>query len=228
MTTPELLTQVNPNLTVVPVGNLAWVLWFSYQVLADSDLGLVARFNSQGEPLPYTVHFVQVVVYAGINRNLEPPQPLLSSNNGDDVLVDNPYDGLNRGSAAAPAPIDLNHALAGPSPASRRAYFTTFAAVRQTDRALLWPSRFSGSKPYPNTVGIAQAKVFNDHSWDLWTQTWHAELEPVSGYGEWVDRLNPGVASLLVNDQASAEAEYEQMKAYLSSLESLAPVMLNH
>ena len=46
------------------------------------------------------------------------------------------------------------------------------AVARQRDQALFWPGRFDRDKPSQHTVAIAQGAVFNNHSWDLWTQMW--------------------------------------------------------
>ena len=39
---------------------------------------------------------------------------------------------------------------------------------------------------------MAQAKVFNTSSWDLWTQDWQVQLMPVTGWSDWIVRLDQG------------------------------------
>ncbi|MEM9915948.1 MAG: hypothetical protein AAF911_13400, partial [Planctomycetota bacterium] len=56
--------------------------------------------------------------------------------------------------------------------------------------ASFWSSRFDGDRPDQFQVGVAQSAVFNNHSWDLWTQMWHAQLTPIDRYGEWLDVMD--------------------------------------
>ncbi|MEM6856216.1 MAG: hypothetical protein AAF593_17585, partial [Planctomycetota bacterium] len=53
----------------------------------------------------------------------------------------------------------------------------------QPKTASFWSSRFDGDRPDHFQVGVAQSAVFNNHSWDLWTQMWHAQLTPIDRYG---------------------------------------------
>ncbi len=149
---------------------------------------------------------------------------LVGVNVGPEIEVRNPYEGFNPDSDAAPAPIDLNHALlAHDNYEARRQYLSVLAIAQQRDKALFWSSRFDAGKPYPHTVAIAQAKVFNNHSWDLWTQMWHAQLEPVSRYDDWVDAL-----SRFPSDGYPDAAQADELNRYLSSIAPLADLLLTH
>ena len=159
---------------------------------------------------------------------------LIGVNIGDDVEVTNPWDGFDKNSEDAPAPIDLVHEQLPPyNNEARWDYLTFMGVARQSNRPSFWPTRFQGDKPYPYNTGIAQARVFNNHSWDLWTQAWQAKLEPVevNRLNDWVARAQDAVGLAgganadgfgLGADQVSEVADE------LQSVESLAPVMLSH
>jgi hypothetical protein len=201
------------------VGANAWIYQYAYQVMEDPEIGITNTGTAQ------TAYFVQVIAFAAINENRDPPAPLLQAVNGnDDIPVLNPYAGFNRAAADAPAPIDLDHSRVLPTGSTRRDYLTYLGIARQGDATPDWPSKFDGGKPYPNMVAVAQAKVFNDHSWDLWTQMWHAQLEPVSGFDRWITDLNGETVSPVVSPTEVAE-----MKQYFTSIQPLAAAgVMNH
>ncbi|MEM1099629.1 MAG: pilus assembly protein TadG-related protein [Planctomycetota bacterium] len=96
-----------------------------------------------------------------------------------------------------PAPFNLNldelpHDYRENVPAPRR-YLSVFAAADQSATARVWPSLFDGGgeeavsgRPWKRAVATASAEVFNNHSWDLWTQMWHAQLTPVGDLQGWL------------------------------------------
>ncbi len=182
----------------------------------DPEIGLPPRrigTDPQGNP----VYEAQTVYW-------EMDFMLVGANIGPEIIVRNPYEGFNPQSPDAPAPIDLDHArLPHDNWEARRAYLSVLAIAQQRDRALFWSSRFDAGKPYANTVAIAQAKVFNNHSWDLWTQMWHAQLEPVSDYDAWVDALANFPA-----DGYPDNADADALRRYLASLAPLADLLLTH
>jgi len=159
---------------------------------------------------------------------------LVGVNVGEDIEVINPWVGFDRDSEDAPAPIDFIHANLPPNSYSARLDYLTFLGVaRQSNRPGFWPTRFQGNKPYPFNTAIAQAHVFNNHSWDMWTQTWQAKLEPIDAdlFDNWVDQ-----AQRAVTDSSGPDADgfgfnpqqISDIADHLRSLEALAPVMLNH
>ena len=135
--------------------------------------------------------------------------------------VAKPDDGLD----GMPGPIDLVAGrLAHDDDAAQRRYLTYLAVAQRGDRALLWPRRFRSDKPYPGMVAIAQVKVFNDHSWDLWTPMWQSQLEPVNEYADWLVRIEEAAPDMpLVPEQ-----EITDVLAYLQSVEPLADIALQH
>jgi hypothetical protein len=69
--------------------------------------------------------------------------------------------------------------------------------------------------------------VFNNHSWDLWTQMWYSQLQAVDGYEDWMQRMDDNAGDLADTPWVDPN-EYDAMQAYLESLSELAPGMLSH
>ena len=73
---------------------------------------------------------------------------------------------------------------------ARLRYLRFFAAADQSADAAIWSTHFDGGegsgRPWRRVVATASAEVFNNHSWDLWTQMWQAQLVPVGDLEEWL------------------------------------------
>ena len=108
-----------------------------------------------------------------------------------------------------------------------RVYLTAFAAVQDTSAPPFWSERFDRDRNYPNVVGIAQAHVYNNHSFDLWTPMWQASLEPVDDFNYWVSRLESERDDLAKIPVVNTEG-WEELTDYLRRIEPLAEVMLRH
>lgn len=200
--------------SVEQVAEYVWRDEWEYTVNFDAELGVSPQVNSDGSMEPQPVYRVDHFAFAGINV-------------GDPVEISNPYFGFNPSASNAPAPMNLDSNLVADNEASRRDHLTFLAVVRHDDQATSWRGRFEGGKPYPNVVAIAQAKVFNNHSWDAWTQMWHARLEPVTGYDDWMVTMTDGIERLDDSPVVTIQ-EAEGMHDYLLSLRTLAPVALTH
>lgn len=234
---PEELDEHLADVNVVPAGAQAWVYEYTYEVLFDAQIGIDPVVDQDGAMVPQTAHFVQVVIYAGVNRNPLRPgvydparPPRIGSGAPDDDLIPvvaDPHAGFDRGAESAPAPSDLDPEQMGPDQAARRTWLTFLAVARRGDRAMIWPGRFSGNKPFGHIVAIAEAHVFNNHSWDLWTQMWHAQLRPVEAYGQWLAAMDDAAADAAESPLVS-EAELADLRQYLGRLEPLAGLMLSH
>ncbi len=117
---------------------------------------------------------------------------------GEDVVVSDPSKG--RGSGDGPRPILLDTADGDYEPneagrsdgdiGARRAFFTYLGVAGKGNKARAWPTRFAPANPHDQMVAVAQARVFNNESWDLWTQTWQAKLVPVTRFGPAEDGLS--------------------------------------
>lgn len=201
--------------TVTPIGNYGWREEWSYQMYYDPDIGLEPQYDPQtGQPIPQTVYRIDHYYFAGVNT-------------GDPVDIEDPYQGFNPASDSAPAPSDFRHDLVTPDEANRRQYLTCLGVARQSDRPQAWPAAFFSGKPYRNMMAIAQIKVFNNHSWDLWTPMWHAQLEPVTEFDQWVDMLEAGLTEPVEIPELSM-TDIEEAHQSMDALRSLAPAMLEH
>jgi hypothetical protein len=92
-----------------------------------------------------------------------------------------------------------------------------FLSVAWRDNtAQIWPQQFTWElrSQVPATVTVAQAKLFNNESWDLWTQGWQVQLCPVSRLGEWAELLN--------------DPDYGWMRDYLRRLSALSETFMKH
>jgi hypothetical protein len=188
----------------------------------DPSIGLAPKrigTDPQGNPIyeAQEVHWEMDFMLVGVNI-------------AEYVEVTSPWAEFNRYAEDAPAPIDLvKQALPPNDYVARNQYLTFLGVARQSSRPRFWPTRFDGDKPYRYNTAVAQAFVFNNHSWDLWTQTWQAQLEPVSRlrFNDWVAAADDAV-TVAETAPGLDPVAVREMAEQLRSVESLAPVMLNH
>lgn len=157
----------------------------------------------------HEIRYRWIFVWAGINV-------------GPEVEIRDPNNFASRDDL--PAPIDFDYSNTERNfPAydstndSTKPYspFTYIAVAKQDNEAPLWP-RLYNTSAFNGHVAVAQVSVFNNHSWDLWTQMWHAQLEPVQLYEERIDLMQ------------SNQPEITEVLDYLQSLKPLSRVMLQH
>ncbi|MBI1367521.1 MAG: hypothetical protein GC162_02590 [Planctomycetes bacterium] len=196
-----------------------WRYEWEYSVFYDNEIGITQQMqtvtNPDGTttqaPLPQPVYRIDHFIFGGVNV-------------GNDANIDSPYGGFDPGAADAPSPTDLDHGTVPQNDLDARWHYLSYLGVaRRTDRPQAWESRFRGGRPYPNMVAIAQAKVFNNHSWDLWTQMWRAEMEPVSNYDGWVEAITSGSSNANVPTN-----EIDDLAQYLGAASGLAQITLGH
>jgi hypothetical protein len=115
---------------------------------------------------------------------------------GEDIDVDNPAAGHQF--SDGPAPILLDTDTHGDYPLRsdgtsdadagvRRELFTLLGVAGTNNAAAVWPSRFAPAGTQKRIVCFAQARVFNNVSWDLWTQAWQAQLSAVTKFSGQAD-----------------------------------------
>ncbi|MBI1373304.1 MAG: hypothetical protein GC159_11290 [Phycisphaera sp.] len=191
---------------------------WEYQVFWDRSIGIdpiIIGTNDDGSPIyqPQPVYRVDHFAFAGINTG-----------NADDL--DNPYEGFDPSADDAPSPMRLRHDQVEQDDLdTRRQYLSYMAVAYRHDKPQAWAARFRGGRPSPYLFSIAQAKVFNNHSWDLWTQMWRAELEPVNSYDDWVDGMSSQMGE--ASDVRDAD-DHEAVLKYLEATRGLATPMLQH
>jgi hypothetical protein len=197
-----------------------WIDW----TRSDTDIGIPPVYESVTLPdgtrtdrlVWQEVYRIDTFVFGGVNV-------------GEPSDVPNPYDGFDPLDEDAPAPMNLVGAFDTPRPIDEPdsitagARLSLLAVARRPDTPQAWGERFRGGRPDPSVVAIAQAKVFNNHSLDLWTQQWRAELEPVSDYEAWLGYLGDGDwPEDLDGDQI------EGLRDYLVNARDLAGLLLEH
>jgi hypothetical protein len=100
----------------------------------------------------------------------------------------------------------------------RRDNFAFLGIVRKETRAPFWSAMFSSHNPLESIVAVAQAKVLNNQSWDLWTQDWQAQLTSVKLWEEWVDRADEGIGQAGSTGGLVSPDEVERMRDYMHNL----------
>ncbi len=203
---------VNPSswdrrASVEKVSDHVWRETWSYSVHFDNDLGIEPVVDSEGNLVPTPIYRIDHFVFAGVNI-------------GNPVVIPNCYEGFDKSSQQAPAPMNIE---LKDTDDDRFEYLKVLAVTRQRDRAFSWPSGFRGGKPEPYMVAVAQAKVFNTHSWDSWTPMWNAALEPVDRWDDWHDRISSSGDHRNVNDST-----LDFLEDYFERTAELADVMLRH
>lgn len=168
-----------------------------------------------GQPVPPPVLGRKVVyLWGGLNQTDELAK------------IENPNNWT--GSATPPGPLDLDASVALPPVAGNlgpQSPWNFFAFAASPNNSQAWPAKFYSSN-YKRHAGLAQATVFNNHSWDLWTQMWHAQLTPIDNYDGWLTQLQQTSNQAGGDDQVNT-AELEKFIPYLESIRPMAP-MITH
>jgi len=190
-----------------------WRDEWNYTTTFDPEIGIEVAYDEDGFPIQQPVYRIDHFVFAGVEH-------------GDESPVRNPHNFTDR--SALPAPLDFDHSQVSPNPDRQGMDQLTFLGIaQQRHRAIMWPGRFTSASPYPYAVGIAQAGVFNNHSFDLWTQMWHAQLERVEPLDEWISVMRSDAGEAGRSTDLSAE-QYDALQSYLESVEPLSELMLTH
>lgn len=196
-----------------------WTDEFAYMVNFDRDLGLPLRQDGRA----HLVYRVDVYLFLGIEA-------------GGTQVISNPFAGFNRNAIESPAPSDIDHSRLLRDEDSRFRYLTYMGIARSSDFPVMIPDRFVGDKPDSRSdgtdgsvVAIAQAHVFNNHSWDLWTQMWSAQLQRFreQDLSDWVVRMYYDQEKLGLVPMLSP-AEFDRMAVYLEQVFPMGSVMLRH
>lgn len=147
-------------------------------------------------------------------------------NVGPVVQVRNPYNFDQAQRNNLPGPVNFTPEEFGQAEEFRRGNLTFLGIAHQPKEAAFIPDGFDGDREDVKLVGLAQAEVFNNHSWDLWTQMWHAQLVPIDDYDGWMDVLEDpqGTDQMPWLEAADVTAVTE----YLKAVQPLAPLMLEH
>lgn len=200
--------------------NHVWRWQRQYDVEHEGRVHLYERLSAEtGEPIPWKLYICSWYVFGGIQV-------------AEAVTVANPCN-WPEGETDLPAPL-LIDTQAGDytdehDEGIRRSEFTVLGVASYGSPAKVWPGRFSHGNPSDAVTTVAQAEVFNNLSWDLWTQNWQAQLVPVTRWEDWMDRLPATVDSA---PQANPDLDPQQLQAIQEYLDSLPPelvdIFMNH
>jgi len=194
---------------VEQIGNWQWRDEWEYQTWFDPELGINIPVNQNGTHDTVPVYRIDTFIFLGVNV-------------GPEYEIRNPNNFASRNDL--PKPIDLDHDKIRHDDERARSQYLNFLAFAEIDdRAVAWPSRFTGEKPYPYQVALAQAHVFNNHSWDLWTQMWEAQLRPIDEVDSWIERMQSGDPSVLPS--GVSEQKVEDLTKYLTSIREIVEAM---
>lgn len=200
--------QTNPN-----------VQQGQYQNGAFPRLGLpavVMGYDTNGAPIYQPQRYFRTRYYL-----------LVGANVGIRMPVSDPYKGFTPTSASAPAPYDLDRTQLPANDAEARRQFLSFLGVGAMGNASPMSSwRFDNNEPL-NILAMAQAQVFNNHSWDLWTQMWHAQLEPIDKYSDWVSKMQQA-NDAYADTWGLTTGQLNSLTQYFQALSGSAQTMASH
>ena len=191
----------------------------------DSAGELVLDDDGEPIPIPYKIWSVSWRTFGGIELRNE-------------IELSSPIDGATQGELPRPILIDTSNErgetitveYAGERrDAVRIEPFRYLGVAMKHDVPPVWRQRFSGANPIDGMATIAQAKVFNNASWDLWTQDWQAQLMPVTDWSDWVDKIRSGIADAPDTENMVDPDLLQTIHEYLTNLgEDLAEEHLTH
>lgn len=163
------------------VGNYVWRWQIETEdVRWEPRINLMERRSaSTGEVIPWSLYSVQWFVFGGIEI-------------GEEAVVSDPANWPDdTDDIPAPLLMDVSDGdyVYDHDAGVRRERFTVLGVARHPTPAKVWPQQFRPGNPTGATTTIAQAEIFNNSSWDLWTQDWQVKLVPVSQWNDWQRRL---------------------------------------
>ncbi|MBT7171700.1 MAG: hypothetical protein HN909_08010, partial [Phycisphaerales bacterium] len=204
----------------------AWFKRRKGKTTHDAELGLPQiqiGVTEDGEPIykQYRTFHYEWRIFGGIElRNEFPVSNLIAG--GQDSL---------------PAPILIDYENYGDydpqdpngDEGLRRKNFSFLGIARRNAQAPVWRQQFPESNPSGYITAIAQAELFNNKSWDLWTQDWQVRLVPVTDYPEWCERLSAGKADAYEVETVITPEQLEAAEEYLYSMnQALVDAFLAH
>ncbi|MCD4825253.1 MAG: hypothetical protein K8S55_11675 [Phycisphaerae bacterium] len=202
------------------------------QVRYDRDLGLperlTGRVDADGNPvlgpdgLPecvyYTIYHVEWRVFGGIEIRNE-------------ILLSNPAAGASQDDLPAPFLLDCSEGdyTFSHDEGIRRNRYTYLGIARWGGSAKVWNQRFYSGNPSGAITTVAQAELFNNKSWGLWTQDWQSQLVPVTRWSNWQERLTDELADVEEVGDILNPDDVQNIVNYLKAIEpDMADVFLNH
>jgi hypothetical protein len=211
---------VDPREWEVPkVADHIWRDEGYYYTTMDHEIDIDLKLDADGEPIWQEVYLTSFWIWGGIDVGEDVPVRNPSNYDSDEDL---PYPLVMDTSEGDYDPRELN-----PDAGIRRTHFSYLGVAEDTDRAVLWRGRFKGVNPAEAIYAVAQAEVFNNKSWDLWTQDWQVRLKPVVGWEDWMDRMDAGAPD--APPEVLSVEDIDRAWEYLSTIdEETARIHLQH
>ena len=200
----------------------------TYMTTQDPEIGIqpipVSSSDPDGPLRPQPVYLVRYYVWGGIDvgGQVEIRNPC-NWDEFDDLPYPILYDPGEDGEDDYD-PEDLD-----PDAPARRKMFTYLGVAQDRTTARVWPSQFRHINPLGHMAAVAQAKVFNHSSWDLWTQNWQAQLTPVTDWADWIERIDAGEGDVEYVDDMVYPDEFGVLAEYLYAIDpDMAEMYFNH
>ncbi|MCP4375879.1 MAG: hypothetical protein GY794_06865 [bacterium] len=211
--------------------NYIWKSTDTYETTEDPEIGINYQGGptdpSTGMPINPVYQKVYVIEYAMFG----------AIDVGGDVEVANPFNWTDSEFDDLPAPIlintddfaDYNSDDPNVNTGIRRSNFAFLALAKRSDDSPLWAQRFRGANPTEATTTLAQAKVFNNTSWGLWTQEWQVQLTGVNLWSDWIARIQADTNQTSMTQGAVAGSELQEILEYMQALPSeMAEKFIGH
>ena len=158
----------------------------------------------------------------------------------DPVVISDPLAGTTP--EQRPAPILMDVQVGNPNrdytpdhdEGFRRDRFTFMGVAGQPTEAAVWAARFRHVNPMrlanrKSMAALAQSEVFNNRSFDLWTQEWRVQLVPLTKWDQWIQKLDQGVGNVEALGGLGNPQDVENIRQYMVGLpQQLAEQFRSH
>ncbi|HUT61752.1 MAG TPA: Tad domain-containing protein [Phycisphaerae bacterium] len=213
-------TQDTGRWPIPKIGDYIWKDKYTYETTYDHEIGIRQVTDASGQPVWQPVYMVAWYIWGGIDV-------------GGDKEVSNPCNWADERDLPAPWLLDTRYGdydptNLDPDAGVRRDLFSFLGVALKGHRAPVWPQRFSRPSMDNTIATVAQAKLFNHSSWDLWTQDWQVQLTPVGQWSNWVLRLERGLDDVSDTQGLVSEDDARFAWGYFARLEPLADTWVNH
>lgn len=209
---------------VQQIADYIWEDPWEYETTQDLEIGIVQPPKSDPTDPDewFPVYMIDRYVFAGVDiggewpiRNPanfdsldDLPAPMLMDLSGGDYDVSDP---------------DHDHGV-------RRQLYTLLGVGHVYDNPFGWQGRFATGHPAGGVTALAQVEIYNNTSWGLFCQDWHAQLVPVTGSAQWLRALENGAYLLSTTPEVNMTLEeYDRIQNSLDAYEGeFLDSMLQH
>ena len=216
-----------------PVCNYIWRSEDEYEITEYPEIGIQREevqdgVDADGNPIMvakfHPVYMIEFCMFGGIDI-------------GGEVEVSNPCNWDTSELEDLPSPILIDTELGDYDPENddvdqgiRREFFAYLGMAKSASTAQVWSKKFQSANPTQAIHTLAQAKVFNNKSWGLWTQDWQVQLTSLNGYPDWVDRVENDISIGAANDTQGAvkSTDLEDLLTFMKAMVGVAGKFLSH